>query len=306
MSKDQIKSIINDNSLILMQGGVVETLRRSGKVSFHPDLIHSPLIYDEHGSIEMKTVFKSYIDLANKTASPFVVCTPTWRANKQNVFKSGVNVEINQDAVKFMQSLKQEYPLLENKLVIGGTIGPKNDCYQPDQGLSAEEAEEFHEWQIEELVKGGAQFVIAETIPNVTEALGIAKACSKKNINYIISFVIARDGRILDQTDINTAIKYIDSEVERPPLGYFINCAHPSFLCADKQPKEVFDRLIGFMGNASDLDHCDLDNATQLHTDAISNWGNEMLTLNHVYGVKILGGCCGTNAEHINYMRTHQ
>ncbi|MDB4335170.1 homocysteine S-methyltransferase family protein [bacterium] len=303
---NQIKKIIAENDLILMEGAVIEILRRSGKVIFHPDLIHSQLIYDKNGAKELNSIFKSYLDIASKINSPFFLCTPTWRANKNNIDESGINKNLNVDAVKFMRNLCSDYPSMKDKIMIGGTIGPKNDCYQPDEGLTSHEAEEFHSWQIEQLKIGGVDFVIAETIPNINEALGIAKACSKLNVEYIISFVISRDSMILDQTALWDAIQFIDSSVNNIPIGYSVNCAHPSFLCADKQHKNLFDRFIGYMGNASDLDHCDLDNANKLHVDDVANWGNEMLKLNNEFGVKILGGCCGTDANHIDYLRENR
>ena len=81
-----------------------------------------------------------------------------------------------------------------------------------------------------------------------------------------------------------------------------VNCAHPSFLCAATQPPRLFERLIGFQANASALDHCELDNASQLQEDDLTSWGDEMLALNRRFGVKILGGCCGTGVDHLRYL----
>ena len=35
------------------------------------------------------------------------------------------------------------------------------------------------------------------------------------------------------------------------------------------------------------------------------HWGDEMLILNQRYGVAILGGCCGTTDEHLQYIVDH-
>jgi len=43
-----------------------------------------------------------------------------------------------------------------------------------EQGLSREEAELFHSWQVDQLASAGADYLIAETLPNVEEARGIA------------------------------------------------------------------------------------------------------------------------------------
>ena len=181
-------------------------------------------------------------------------------------------------------------------------IGSKNDGYNPSEGLSAYEAEEFHAWQIDQLAQAGVDYLIAATLPNVEEAIGIAKAMGKTGLPYIISFVISRDGRVLDGTDFSAAIDRIDSSTKQKPLGFMVNCSYPSFFCAAKQPASLFTRIIGCQANASALDHCDLDCVDQLKAEAVSDWGKEMFMLNRSYGVKIMGGCCGTTAEHLLYL----
>jgi methionine synthase I (cobalamin-dependent) len=84
-----------------------------------------------------------------------------------------------------------------------------------------------------------------------------------------------------------------------------VNCAYPTFLCPEKQPASLFDRLIGFQANASSLDHCDLDGSDRLEQEDVSDWGDAMLALNESYGVKILGGCCGTTGIHLRYIVDH-
>jgi methionine synthase I (cobalamin-dependent) len=81
-----------------------------------------------------------------------------------------------------------------------------------------------------------------------------------------------------------------------------LNCSYPSFLKAEEQPDTVISRLIGYQANASSLDHSDLDEAGELHADDISDWGERMIELNRRFGLKILGGCCGTRLEHLRYI----
>jgi S-methylmethionine-dependent homocysteine/selenocysteine methylase len=124
-------------------------------------------------------------------------------------------------------------------------------------------------------------------------------------IPYIISFVINRGGRILDGQSLEQAFKKIDTVCNRPPLGYMINCAYPSFLQAHKQPRKVLARLIGFQANASSCNHAELDGSERLQADAVDDWGNRMILLNQCHGIKILGGCCGTGPAHLEYLIHH-
>lgn len=297
-----MESLLRNNNLILMEGSIIERLKRESEVEIHPLLMNASLIYDDIGRRQLSYIYDSYIEIAKEVNIPFLMMTPTWRANKERVHRSGIDVRINQDSVKFMKEIRDAEGDYKEKIKIGGMVGCKYDCYKPEEGLSVEDAEEFHSWQIDQLVDGGVDFLIAETLPNVNEALGIAHAMNRHKIPYVISFVLSREGNVLDGTPIYEAIQRIDRATGSSPIGYSVNCAFPTFLCAEKQPKELFDRLIAYQGNASSLDHCDLDNSEILQVDKISNWGDEMIKLNQKFGVKIVGGCCGTGIDHLRYI----
>ena len=285
-----------------MEAAIVESLRRSSEIDLHPLLVNAPLIYEEAGRKALRRIYQNYIDIALEAKIPFLMCTPTWRTNQARVSETNINTSINIDAVDFLKELRGSQKNGKENIKIGGLIGCKNDCYQPQEALSANEAEQFHRWQIEQLKQGGVDFIIAETLPNIEEAVGIAKAIESSGLPYFISFVISRDGCLLDGTDLNTAIKLIDENTQQRPLGLMVNCAYPSFLCAASQPPGVFKRLVGYLANASSKDHCDLDGAPELFGESVSDWGNSMMELHSTYGVKILGGCCGTGDEHLRYL----
>lgn len=297
-----MKNLLQNNELILMEASIVERLRRSKDIQLHPTLVHSPLIYDKTGRGGMSKLYLEYLGIALEAKLPFLMDTPTWRANRERVYESSISRSINYDAVKFLQEIRDTQNKGVVDIKIGGSIGCKNDCYLPQEGLTSSEAEQFHSWQIGQIAKGGVDFLMAVTLPNVEESLGIAKAMEKTGIPYFISFVINRDGNVLDGTPLIDAIDRVDNKTAIPPLGYMVNCSYPTFLCANKQPALLFKRLIGYSANASSLDHCELEGSEQLESESVSEWGDSMLELNSKHGVKILGGCCGTDGEHLKYI----
>jgi S-methylmethionine-dependent homocysteine/selenocysteine methylase len=297
-----MKSFVEKHNFILMEAAIVEQLRRASNISLHPNLVHAPLIYDDKGKKELQRLYQEYISTAIKAKLPFIMCTPTWRANYERVTESQANLDINSDIVHFMKGLRDAQGLGAKMIKVGGLVGCKNDCYKPEEGLSVSESEIFHSWQIDQLAQADADFLIAETLPNIEEATGIAKAMEKTAKSYIISFVINRSGCVLDGTSLLEAVTRIDAATRQQPLCYMVNCSYPTFLCAEKQPTNLFSRLIGYQANASSLDHFDLDCSTQLKTENVDEWGEEMLKLNRKYGMKILGGCCGTDVAYLRYL----
>ena len=297
-----MKSFLEKHNLILMEAAIVEQLRRASDIRFHPNLVHAPLIYDDKGKKELQRLYQGYISIAIKAELPFIMCTPTWRANYERVMESQANLNINSDAVHFMKGIRDAQNSGVTTIKIGGLVGCKNDCYKPEEGLSVSESEIFHSWQIDQLAQAGVDFLIAETLPNIEEAIGIAKAIEKTATPYIISFVINRSGCLLDGTSLWEAVTSIDGATRQQPLCYMVNCSYPTFLCAEKQPTNLFSRLIGYQANASSLNHCDLEGSTELETEDVAEWGEAMLMLNRKYGMKILGGCCGTGVTHLRYL----
>lgn len=297
-----MRQLLKNHSLILMEASIVESLRRSDGVDLHPVLVNAALIYGDTGREALRRLYQKYIDISMDSNRPFLMCTPTWRANQARVIETKINTGINIDAANFLKEIRGSQDKGQENIKIGGMIGCKNDCYKPEEALSASQAEKFHTWQLDQLKQGGVDFLIAETLPAVEEAIGISRAMESTGLPYFISFVISRNGRVLDGTGLDTAIKTIDAETSRQPLGFMVNCAYPSFLCAATQPRGLFKRLIGYMANASSLNQCDLDGAEELHKESTSGWGELMLGLNRTHGVKILGGCCGTGEEHLRYI----
>jgi homocysteine S-methyltransferase len=297
-----MRTLLDTHELVLMEAAVIESLRRASRVALHPVLANAPLIYDERGRDELSRLYLSYASIAIGAHLPLLLCAPTWRANRERLRDSRVSLNTNRDAVRFMRGIRDSQGAAAETIKIGGLIGCKNDCYRPAEALSTGEAEHFHSWQVDQLAGEGVDFLIAATLPSVEEATGIARAMGRTATPYVISFVIDPSGRVLDGADLWEAVKSIDAEAARRPLGYMVNCSYPTFLCAESQPPGLFDRLIGYQANASSLKQGDLDGAAQLRTEAVDAWGKEMLRLNAEYGVKILGGCCGTSAVHLEYL----
>lgn len=283
-----------------MEGAIVERVRHESKEALHPRLVNALLIYTKTGRKLMESLYREYLDIAREAALPMLLCSPTWRANRERVSAGRAPEQINRDNIRFLKELAAQYPQVPVR--IGGMLGCRNDCYKAHEALTAEEAEDFHMWQIEELSRGGADFLIAETLPAVSEALGLGRAMRRSTLPYILSFTIDRAGRVLDGTLLSEAIRYLDRQLDDAPLGYMVNCAYPTFLNIAVQDKRALQRLIGFQANASDLDQCDLDGSCELHANPVDAWGEAMRIIHRKTGVPILGGCCGTNGAHIRYL----
>lgn len=295
----KLAEIIQSFPLILTECAVSERLRRAEGISLHPQLFNTPLIYDNFSRQRMTEIYYQYRKVAVEAKLPQILCAPTWRLDQQRLAENGFDGSLVDDAVDYMLGLRRKWRDKDSPLFIGGLVGPQNDCYSPSQAPSEHSARIFHRWQIDKLAAKNVDCVIAQTIPAASEACGIAKTAAEAGVPAIISFVINREGRILDDSPLMEAINYIDSKAAPAPIGYMVNCIYPTFLKAENQPAELFTRLIGIQANSSSKDHTELEGSEILYQDDLEHWGRSMLELNRIHGVRILGGCCGTDHTYL-------
>lgn len=300
-----LEKALTGHDFILTEAAVIETLKRDAEITLHPELVNALLLYDESGRRAIAELINRFIAIAHNIDVPITVTTPTWRANRERLALVGEQRDVNADAVAFINEIKASWGSWREKIIVGGLMSCKNDCYLPEEGLAIAEAKDFHAWQCNHLSAAGVDFLLAQTLPALPEAIGLARAMAATLTPYVISFVINREGRLLDGHSLAEAIEVIDTTLEKPPLGYMVNCAYPSFLQVEREPDVVIARLIGFQANASSLDHDQLNEAEKIQVDEVSDWGRRMVALNRDFDISMLGGCCGTGVEHLNYLARH-
>ena len=289
--------------LILTECAISEQLRRRTDIQLHPTLFNTPLLYKEKGRICLRDIYYGYRKIALDAELPILLCAPTWRIDRERVQQSDFSATIIADAIHFISELGREVIDQKSPFFTGALLGPRNDCYRPEEALPRQEAAAYHSWQLEKMADTGkVDVIIAQTMSSVDEAMGICDAMAAFDIDYVISFVINRHAQVLDGTPLKTAIQHIDDRVTKPPTGYMVNCVYPTFLRAADQEPGFFSRLIGIQANSSSKDHDQLDGSAVLQQDSMTDWGAQMLELHTGYGVKILGGCCGTDKNYLNYI----
>ncbi|MCX6150896.1 MAG: homocysteine S-methyltransferase family protein [Ignavibacteriales bacterium] len=291
-------------SFILTEGSVVERIRRSLNFKLDEHIANSALIYNPGSKTYLEIIYRQYLNIGQKHNLPMIILTPTWRANKERLIKTGfAGRNVNRDNFLFLDEIRKSYGEYAEKVFIGGLIGCKGDAYNPDEALSREDAEEFHSYQLRTLANAGVDFLIASTLPAVSEAEGIAEAMSKTGLPYILSFIIRVNSNLLDGTPLIKVINKIDSSFIPDPTCYMVNCIHPTiFQTAIENNPQLIKRVWGIQANTSCKSPEELDGAGELDAEEPEIFANELYNLHSKFGIKILGGCCGTDERHIEQL----
>ncbi|HEX9062468.1 MAG TPA: homocysteine S-methyltransferase family protein [Clostridia bacterium] len=295
------ETCFDTSSAILMEGALGERLRREYNIRFDDNLALAGLIYNTDAKKAMKEIFTQYISIAERYNLPFIMTTPTRRANRERVTKSNFNEKIIEDNVGFLKELRAK-SLTE--VFVGGLMGCAGDAYKATKVLSIEDAHEFHSWQANLFRDAGADFLFAGIMPALSEAVGMAKAMESTGLPYIISFMLRSNGKLIDGTTIHNAISIIDKATTRKPICYMTNCVHPIVLknalsCLFNNTNIVKERFCGIQANASPLSPEELDMSRDLKTSDSVDLAFHMMELNKYFAPKIMGGCCGTDNTHM-------
>ncbi len=306
MKQLSFPQLFDTTECILGEGAVIERLRRNSAFELDPDVVNSAFIYNPSKRAALADIYRQYLDIGHKYNLPLLLSTPTWRASQERIKKAGYEKrDVNGDNFRFFDDMRRSYGAYAAKIVICGLLSCRGDAYNQAEALSSKEAHAFHSWQANKLAEAGVDFLLAATLPALSEATGLATALAATGKPYIVSFVFRSEGTLLDGTPIKDAIATIDTSVEPKPLAFMSNCTHASIfkaamMHAKNSSSAVRKRVAGLLANTAALEPEALDDSEELVEEDPHIFGESVASLHHELGMKILGGCCGTDERHID------
>lgn len=268
-----------------------------------PDFAAFTLLDEPAGREVLAEYFRDHLRIAAAAGTGLVLETPTWRANADWGARLGYDAaaldRVNRDAVALLRNLAEERP--DVAVVVSGNIGPRGDGYNPNELLTPEVAEQYHRAQIESFAAAGADRVTMLTATHPGEAIGVVRAAVAANIPVVVAFTVETDGCLPSGQPLHEAIAEVDEATVRAALHFGVNCAHPDHFTDVLEADPVPIRRIELMrANASRASHAELDEAEELDDgDPIELASLYARILESHPHVRVLGGCCGTDARHV-------
>lgn len=269
-----------------------------------PDFAAFPLLDTPEGRDALRRYFEPYLRIAADRGVGIVLDTPTWRANADWGPNLGYDRDrlaaVNERSVEFIRELAAEWTGLTT--VLNGAIGPRGDGYVVGSTMSVAEATNYHSLQARAFARAGADMITAVTMTYVDEAIGVARAAIAAGLPVVIGFTVETDGRLPSGTTIGDAIEAVDAATDGGVAYYMINCAHPShFEHALTQGAPWLIRIKAIRANASRMSHAELDEAEELDRGEPDELADDYRTLRELLpDLRVIGGCCGTDHEHIH------
>lgn len=301
----RFEHIFNTSPVILTGGPLMDRIKSEFNLDVaYKSLSSYELVYTFPQVLEK--VYRHYIDIAKKYEFPIMINTPQTRIDDAILEKSKFKTRNHTtDICKFLNDIKASYKDFSKHIILGGSMGCVGDAYSGIQAITIKEAYRFHKVQAEKFKNQNIDFIYANIMPEINEIIGMAKAMAETDLPYVISFMVRKNGCLMDGTPIADAIKIVDSKDFKSPFCYMTNCIHPKNLkLALANPvnkgREELKRFYGIKSNASSLSPEELDGCSILQQEDFNDMIKDMLWMQNEFNFKILGGCCGTDDAFLN------
>ena len=238
-----------------------------------------------------------------------------WRAQPDFLEKLGRDADqlapINAQAVSktrdYVARWRREsgIPEADFPVLVSADVGPRGDGYRlHGERPSSDSARAYHAPQLAALAEARVDLVCALTMTSAEEAIGIARAAADVGLPILVSPTVETDGRLPDGRSLGEFVRAVDDATDAAPLFYMVNCAHPTHLrpaldAAREAGESWLPRFRGFRANASRMSHAELDESPELDRGDVDELAREVASMHEAYSLRVVGGCCGTDHEHI-------
>lgn len=221
-----------------------------------------------------------------------VITANTFRTNRRTLQRAGLAdraAELTSLAVEIARDAAGE------NAYVFGSQPPLEDCYSPELTPETIALMDEHEEVAENLAAAGVDAILVETHHTVREAAAAMRAARNTGLPVFVSFVCGNDGRLLSGESLMQAALAV-----RPlgPAGILVNCvpADDVLFLLQELRDTVPETPLGGYANIGRPD----DEQGWINTDAQNPETYAKIAESWLrFGVKFLGGCCGTTPEHI-------
>lgn len=271
------------NNILVADGAI-------GTILYSEGLDTCPEAYNLTHPDKVQRIHQSYIE-----AGADIIQTNTYGANFEKLKVFGLEHKVKDIHQAAVQIAKQA---ANNDTFILGTVGGFRGIKQEALGLSAIQ---YHtEIQVDTLVEAGVDGLLFETYYDLEELTNIIKATRRKyDIPIIAQLTALNTNYLRDGSEINTALKQVAAS-GADIIG--LNCHHgPHHMQQSFSHIELPEgAYLSCYPNASLLD---IENSEFRYSDNAAYFGKVAQQLINE-GVRLIGGCCGTTPEHIQFIKS--
>ena len=227
-----------------------------------------------------------------------IIETNTFGANRVRLSPYGLAARvraINEAGVRIAREAASDFAY------VAGVVGPLGVRLEPLGSLSEEDARVAFVEQITALVDAGVDLLILETFTDLAEleiAVSAAREVAPLELAIVAEVSVEDDGSLADGTPAETVARRLDA---LPVDVIGLNCCSGPSALLDALEKfaAVTQKPISAMPNAGLPTFENGQAVYHVSPEYFARYARRYLEL----GARIIGGCCGTTADHIHAIR---
>ena len=304
MANNPIASILNENSVLVIDGALATELERRG-CDLKDELWSARILLEQPEVIKQVHLdyFKAGADCA---------ITASYQATIEGFARRGFNKEesiaLIQKSVKLAAEARHEFwsdpanRTGRSKPFIAASVGPygaflaDGSEYRGEYGLSEKELIDFHRPRMKALVEAGAEILACETIPCLIEAQAITKLLAEFPDSTAWLSFSARDGRHISEGQVFAdCVEQLEDHPQIAAIG--VNCTSPNYIPSlIREAAQVTEKPILVYPNSGESYNAEKND---WNGDPVVDSFGEQAREWYEAGARLIGGCCRTTPEDI-------
>ena len=293
-----------ENRFYLTEGGTETEIMYKWGFEM-PEFAMFPLLDNPEADEVIRDMYRRYFEVAAEHGTGLLLNGHDYRASPDWAAKLGYSPEalreVQHRVIRFLDELRSEYADRVSDVYIAACIGPRGDAYGSGGDISAEEAEEYHSVQLQNLDGTAADMAVAATFNNIPEAIGVIRAANKLGIPIGVSLTLTPESRLRSGPTLREAVETVDEATGGTAAWFGTNCSHPlEFEPAIDDAGPWLERLRYIRPNAARMDKIALCSLGHLEDGDPVELGGQMGEVAKRFPqADIFGGCCGTDERHL-------
>jgi S-methylmethionine-dependent homocysteine/selenocysteine methylase len=229
-----------------------------------------------------------------------IVTANTFRTHGRTLGKAGLEARAGELSALAVRLARQAASAPGREIFVAGSLSPLEDCYRPDLVPRQDEVEREHGAQARFLAEAGVDLILAETHNSIREAAAATRAAKAAGVPVIVSLATNGAGRLLSGETLEEAASVL---VPLGPGAIGINCVAAVRLAEDLEGLAAAAPgvpLVAYGNLGLPSDDSGWSFTEELAPEDYAAEAERWIAL----GARIIGGCCGTTAEHTRALRS--
>lgn len=288
---DALTNLLLERDWLMADGATGTTLFNMGLTSGD-----APELWNVDEQDKIRALYKGAVD-----AGSDIFLTNSFGGNASRLKLHGAEGRVHELNKAAAELGREVADASGRKVIVAGSVGPTGEIMEPMGSLTFDGAVEMFHEQAEGLKAGGADVLWVETISAPDEYKAAAKAAELAGMAWCGTMSFDTAGRTMMGVTSADLAQMVEG-IPNPPIAFGANCGVGA--------ADLLRTVLGFAAQGTERPIIAKGNAGipkyvdgHIHYDGTPELMGDYAVIARDCGARIIGGCCGTTAEHLRSMR---